>query len=253
MNPGIPCLQNHRGRGGDQALPLFRSAEHGDEVDAAKDEAMHVNEVPHARHADGVPVARRANERREIAGIVLGRPEPVGRNLDRRQADPLAARRAVVVEVEPWMIGQDGKTAADEHGYEEEIEEVAVADPERKAMRASKVVGVHHGDGWNVRQAAYGYLNPRRGHQRRNDGGDSDQNRRTNPEAVAAIRGIMNGGVFRVKLDHCMSPLAVWNSSHSARAKTNPSLPLPAQMSLPAPEATLVTGNRQVNPAVSFA
>ena len=57
---------------------------------------------------------------------------------------------------------------------------------------------------------------------------DSDQNRRTNPEAVAAIRGIMNGGVFRVKLDHSMSPLAAWDSAHSALAKANPSLPLPA-------------------------
>jgi hypothetical protein len=49
------------------------------------------------------------------------------------------------------MIGQDGKAAADEHGDEEEIEEIAVADPERKAMRACKVVGIDHRDGRNVR------------------------------------------------------------------------------------------------------
>ena len=46
-------------------------------IDAAKDEAMHVDEVPARAHADGVPVAGRANERREIAGIVLRRPEAV--------------------------------------------------------------------------------------------------------------------------------------------------------------------------------
>ena len=152
VDPGIPRLQNHGGRGGDQALPLLSGAEHGDEVDAAKDEAMHVDEVPHARHADGVPVAGRANERREIAGIVLRRPQAVARNLDGREADPLAARRAVVVEIEPGMIGEDGKAAADEHGDEEEVEEVAVADPEREAVRAGEVVGVHHRDGRNMRE-----------------------------------------------------------------------------------------------------
>ena len=166
VDPGIPGLQNHGWRGGDQALPLLSRAEHGDEVDAAEDEAMHVDEVPHACHADGVPVAGRANERREIAGIILGRPQAVARDLDGREADPLAVRRAVVVEIEPWMIGQDGKAAADEHGDEKEVEEMAVADPERESVRAGKVVGVHHGNGWNVRQAGHGHLNPRRGNQR---------------------------------------------------------------------------------------
>ena len=189
MDPGIPRLHDHGGRGGDQALPLFRSAEHGDEVNAAKDEAMHVNEVPHACHADGVPVAGRANERREIAGIILGRPQAVARDFDGSEADPLAIWGAVVVEIEPWMIGQDGKAAADEHGDEKEVEEMAVADPKRKSVRTSNVVGVHHGNGWNVRQAGHGDLNPRRGNQRCDQSGNSDQNRRTNPEAVAAIRG----------------------------------------------------------------
>jgi len=148
-----------------------------------------IDEVPHARHADGMPVTRRANERREIAGIVPGRPQAVARDFDGREADPLAAWCAVVVEIEPWMIGQDGKTAADEHSDEEEIEEMAVTDPERESVRASKVVGVHHWDGRNARQAGCGYLNPRRCHQRGNCSASSDQNRRTNPEAVATIRG----------------------------------------------------------------
>ena len=189
---------------------------------------MHVDEVPHACHADGVPVAGRANERREIAGIVFGRPQAVARDFDGRESDPLAAGCAVVVEVEARMVGEDGKAAADEHGDKEEVEEMAVADPERKAMRARKVVGVHHGDGWNVRQASYGHLDPGRSHQCDNHGGGSDQNRRTNPEAVATIRGIMNGGVFCIKLDHSVSPLAVWDFAHSAHTKPDPALPLPA-------------------------
>ena len=102
---------------------------------------MHVNEVPDARDADGVPVAGRANERREIAGIILGRPEAIARNLDRREADPLAVRRAVVVEIEPGMIGEDGEAAADEHGDEEEVEEMGVADPERESVGPAKSLG----------------------------------------------------------------------------------------------------------------
>ena len=168
---------------------------------------MHVNEVPDARDADGMPIARRANERSEVTGIVLGRPEPIGRNRDRREAYPLAVRRAVVVEIEPGMIGEDGEAAANEHGDEEEVEEVGVADPERESVGPGEVAGIDERDGWNMRQAGHGHLNPRRSHQRSDYGRNSDQNRRANPEAVASIRGIMNGGVFRVKLDHQVPPL----------------------------------------------
>ena len=64
------------------------------------------------------------------------------------------------------MIGQDRQTAADQHGDKEEIEEVAVANPERKAVRAGKVIGIDRGNGRNMRQAGYGNLNPRRCHKR---------------------------------------------------------------------------------------
>ena len=146
----------------------------------------------------------------------------------RREANPLAVRRAVVVEIEPGMIGEDGEAAANEHGDEEEVKEVGVANPEREAVGPGEVAGIDERDGRNVRQAGYGHLNPGRGHQRRDYGGNSDQNRRTNPEAVAAIRGMMNGGVLRVKLDHSVSPLAAWDSAHSARAKPDSFLPSPA-------------------------
>jgi hypothetical protein len=103
---------------------------------AGEDEPVNVDEVPDPRDADGVPVAGRADERRNIAGIVFGGPEAVARDFERREADPLASRRAVVVEIETGMIHQDGKAAANEHGDEEEVEEMAVTDPEREPVRA---------------------------------------------------------------------------------------------------------------------
>ena len=65
------------------------------------------------------------------------------------------------------MIGQDRKAAANEHRYEEEVEEMAVADPERKAVRPCEVAGIYQGDGRNVGQAGHGHLYPCCGHQRR--------------------------------------------------------------------------------------
>ena len=82
VDPGIPCLQDDRGRSGHQTPPLVGGEEHGDEVHAAEDEAMHVDEVPDARNTDGMPVAGRANERSEVAGVVLRRPQAVARNFD---------------------------------------------------------------------------------------------------------------------------------------------------------------------------
>ena len=53
-----------------------------------------------------------------------------------------------------------------------------------------------------MRQAGYGHLDPGRGHQRGDDRCGSDQNRRTDPQAEAAIRGIMHRSVLGIKRNH---------------------------------------------------
>ena len=123
---------------------------------------MNVDEVPDPRNADGVPIARCANERRDVTGVIFRRPDAVARNLERRKPDPFASRRAVIIEIQTRMIHQDGQTAANQHHHKKEIEEVAVTDPERKTVRPCEVVWIYLGDGWNVRQAGYGKLNPGR-------------------------------------------------------------------------------------------
>jgi len=48
------------------------------------------------------------------------------------------------------MIHQDGETAANQHHYKEEVEEVTIAHPEWEPMRPGEVVGVHLGDGRDI-------------------------------------------------------------------------------------------------------
>ena len=106
-----------------------------------------------AGHADGVPVAGQADPGGDVAGVVLGRPEAILRHLDRREAEPLRAGRAVDVPVQPGVIRQDRQAAADQQDHEQEVDEVEYADPHRKPVRGRQVVGVHRGDGRNDRQA----------------------------------------------------------------------------------------------------
>ena len=73
-----------------------------------------------------MPVARCGDHRRDVASIVLCGPESIGRDLNRRQPDPLAAGSAIVVEVEAGMIDQDRQTTSDQHRRKKKVEEVAV-------------------------------------------------------------------------------------------------------------------------------
>ena len=131
--------------------PLFRIEEHDDEENAGEYESVHVDEVPDPRDADRVAIARCANQRRDVAGVVFCRPDAIAGNFERRKPDPFASRRAVVIEIEAWMIDQDGEPAADQHHHKKKIEEMAITDPERKTMRPREVVRVDLRDWRNLR------------------------------------------------------------------------------------------------------
>ena len=122
---------------------------------------MHVNEVPDPRNPDCVPVAGSTNEGRNVAGVILCRPNPVTRDFDGREPDPFAARCAVIIKVQTRMIHQDRQTAANQHHHEQKIEEMTVTHPERKAVRPRKVIRIDLRDRGNIRQADKTKLNPR--------------------------------------------------------------------------------------------
>src|SRR5207244_10222220 len=65
--------------------------------------------------------------------LVLTRPELIFRHLPWGKADPLGSRRAVLVEVQLWVGCEDLDAAANQQRDEQDVEEVAEADPQRKA------------------------------------------------------------------------------------------------------------------------
>src|ERR1035437_7622826 len=160
MYPGVPCLQKHDGGRGHQTPPLFGVEEHDDEENTRNDKPVDIDEVPDPRDTNRVPIARRADERRNIACIVFRSPDAVARNFERCQPDPLASRSTVVIEVQTGVVGQNRKAAANQHHYKEKIEEMAVADPEWKPVWPCKVAGIYLGNLWNVRQSRHGNLYP---------------------------------------------------------------------------------------------
>jgi hypothetical protein len=104
------------------------------------------------------------------------------------------------------MIGQDRQAASNQHRNKKEIEEVAVTHPQRKAMRAGEVVGRYLWDRRNMWEAHKKNFDPRGQHRDCHQHSDSDKNRGAYPDTQATIGGIVNGGVCRIKRDHCMCP-----------------------------------------------
>ena len=104
---------------------------------------MHIDEVPHPRKANGVPIAWRADERRNVARIIFRGPDAVAWNFQWRKPNPFAPRRAAVIEIETRMVHQDRKPAPNQHHHKKKIEEVAVAYPYGKAVRPREVVRIY--------------------------------------------------------------------------------------------------------------
>ena len=137
-NKGVPCLHEDSRGGRHQPFPLRAGQKADDEEDTRQDKAIDRDEVPGACNANRMAVARSRHQRREIAGVVLCRPDAVLRHFERREADPLCPRSAMVVPVKSRMIHQDREPAADEHEQEEKVGEVTPANPEGKAMRSAR-------------------------------------------------------------------------------------------------------------------
>src|SRR5262249_44938388 len=113
------------------------------------------------RDSDRVPIAGSAHQRRYVSSVVLGGPEAVARNLQGSEAYPLAFGFAAVVEVQTRMIHKDGQTAANEHGDKKEVEEMAVAHPDREAVRPGEIVRVYLRNRRDPRQSAQRDFHPR--------------------------------------------------------------------------------------------
>ncbi len=163
---------------------------------------MNVNEVPNARKADGVPVARSANQRRDVSRIIFCGPDVVAWNPQRRKPNPFAPRCAAIIEIETRVVHQDRKAAPNQHHHKKKIEEVAIAYPYGKAVRPREVVWIYLRNGRNTRHSAYCHLDPSRDDCGEDCDTRPDQDGRSNPNAKTTIRRIMNSSVRVIEPNH---------------------------------------------------
>ncbi len=88
--------------------------------------------MPMAAHSE-IHVARQRQPRREWLLLVAGSPQPIRGHHLARELEPFAARIAAVIPVQPGMRAQDFQPAADEQADEEQVDEMADADPIEEA------------------------------------------------------------------------------------------------------------------------
>src|SRR5690242_1527730 len=202
VDPGVPRLQKYEWRRWHNAPPLLGVEQHDDEDNSSNDEAVHIDEVPYPRNADGVPVARRAHERRDVTRIVLRGPESVAWNLQWRKPNPFTPRCAAIIEVETGVVHQDRKPATNQYHHKKKIEEVTVAHPYREAVWPRKVVWIYLRNSRNTRHPGYSDLDPSSYDYDEDRDAGPNQDRRSNPNAKATIRRIMNSSMRGVEPNH---------------------------------------------------
>src|SRR5579872_2344035 len=163
---------------------------------------MYIDEVPHSRDADRVPVAWRANERRDVTRIILCGPDSAAWNLQGRKPNPFAPRRAAIIEIKAGVVHQDRKPAANQHHDKKKIEEVTVAYPNGKAMRPDEVVRVYLRNSWNARHPGNREFYPCSHECEEDRDSDPDQDGWSNPDAKTSIRRIMNSLMRGIEPNH---------------------------------------------------
>ena len=88
-------------------------------------------------HAYRVPIARKTDPGRQVAGIVLGGPDSVLRHFNGREPEPLRTWGAMDVPVQPGMVHEDLQPATDQQDDEQEVDVVGDTQPGRKPLRSA--------------------------------------------------------------------------------------------------------------------
>ena len=110
--------------------------------------------------------------------------------------------RAVIVEIEPRMFHQDGKAAADEHEEEKQIEEMAPANPERKAMRAARNAFMRSVCRRDIRKTEDRVLHPGQDERTKSEDQQRDQERKADPDSKTPIIGIIDRPMCLIEMNH---------------------------------------------------
>src|SRR5262249_22757910 len=136
------------------------------------------------------------------------------------KTNPFGSGSATVIKVQTRMVHEDGESAANQHHHEKEVEEMAVPQPRRKAVRTSEVVGIDLRNCWDRRQSSYGDLDPCRGNNAGDSNCDACQNRRSYPNSKSPIFRIVNGPMCCVEWDHIVFYRDLRHKSPSSNPQT---------------------------------
>ena len=153
--------------------------------------------MPVPRHADRVAEARQSQPGRQVALIIIRRIQTVRRNLGRREANPLRARSAVDIAVEPGMVPENGKSTADNQQHQQKVSEVGQAQPGGKTGLNLRVMQLCKSVDMNRGQAEKQVLPPSKGEGNQHEQAERDTERWTNPQDLTPILGIFYGIPFR--------------------------------------------------------
>jgi len=158
--------------------------------------------MPRARHAYGVPIAWQSQPRRNVTGVLFRSPFAVRRNFERREPHPLRIRRAIAVPIKPWVVHQNGESAADKEHQKKEVHKMSQSQPSGETMRSWRIFQIDR------RQESFRWksgdqiLSPGNCHWSQSDNGKGKKKPGIDPNTKPAIRWIVDSSMDFVECLH---------------------------------------------------
>ena len=125
----MPNCREEIPRSRDQPLPSIGAKEEGQINQAIEQPESHGKEMPMATDAQIVSSTGKRNPGRNIYGFIHRCPECVLGNYFLGELLPFTARGAVLVPIQPGVIGEDLDSATDQQSEEQKIDIVSQAQP----------------------------------------------------------------------------------------------------------------------------
>ncbi len=153
---------------------------------------MDGEEVPRSRHTHGVPVSGQGHPRGNVTGVVLRRPQAVGRNFERRKPHPLRVRRAMTIPIKSWVIHQNRESTPNQEHQEKEVHEMGQSKPGGETMRSGRIFQIDWRQVSLCWKSGDQILSPGNRHWNESDNGKGKDEPGIDPDPKTAIRWIVD-------------------------------------------------------------
>ena len=163
---------------------------------------MNRKKMPGSGHSHGVPVAGQGHTRGNVTGVLFRSPFAVRRNFERREPHPLRIRRAIAVPIKPWVVHQNGESAADKEHQKKEVHKMSQSQPSGETMRSWRIFQIDR------RQESFRWksgdqiLSPGNCHWSQSDNGKGKKKPGIDPNTKPAIRWIVDSSMDFVECLH---------------------------------------------------